>query len=221
MDKKLYKWFYDNIHSKYYDFMIQLFSLPFGGEKIFRTTLLKPIQFRSNEKILDMCCGTGGATLFISQKANRSAGIIGIDLSRGQLKRALNKNYGCPTFFAECDASCLSILNCMFDKVFITHAIHEMPRSERLQTLKEAKRVLKSNGELIILELDNPPNFFLRILIGFLFLYWLPGNFETVTRRDLMKHGLINEMAECGFAHVRKFPSYKGILQTAVGIKNT
>jgi len=86
-------------------------------------------------------------------------------------------------------------------------------------TLKEAKRVLKDNGEVIIFELDNPPSVWLRILIGTFFLYWLPGNFETPTRRDMLRCGLSNELKESGFVNVMKHSMYRGIFQTVIGTK--
>jgi ubiquinone/menaquinone biosynthesis C-methylase UbiE len=69
-----------------------------------------------------------------------------------------------------------------FDKVFITHAIHEMKRDERTATLEEARRVLKDGGTVAVLELDNPSSLFVRIIVGFWFFYWLPFNFERETQ---------------------------------------
>jgi len=74
-----------------------------------------------------------------------------------------------------------------FDKVFITHAIHEMPRAERLKALREALRVAKEGGEVIVLELDRPPSVPVRLLMGFWVFYWLPGNFETQTTVSSMR----------------------------------
>ncbi len=219
MNKKTYKWWYDNIESKFYDLMIKWIALPLGGETKFRKALLEPVSFGSGEKILEMCCGTGGATVFISQKAGNECEIIGMDLSCGQLKYAKKKKYSCPTEFIEGDVTDTGFDDDSFDKVFITHAIHEMYRESRLKTLQEARRLLKPEGQVVVLEIDNPPNMWLRLLIGFCFFYWLPGNFETPTRRDMFKHGLDNEVKESGFADVRKYSIYHGVFQTVTGEK--
>ena len=88
-----YRWFYDNIHSRYYDLMLQWCCFPFGGEKKVRRRLLDGIAFRSaGERTLDLGCGTGSATLAIAAKAGPRGRIVGLDLSAGQLRRANAKN---------------------------------------------------------------------------------------------------------------------------------
>lgn len=219
MNMKTYKWWYDNIESKFYDPMIKLISLPFGGEAKSRRALIEPVSFENGEKILEMCCGTGGATVFISEKAGDKCEIVGMDLSSGQLKYAGKKKYSCATRFVEGDVTSTEFDDGSFDKVFVTHAIHEMRRESRLETLQEARRVLKPGGQVIVLEIDNPPNVWLRLLIGFCFFYWLPGNFETPTRRDMFKHGVDNEVRESGFVNVRKYSLRHGVLQTVTAVK--
>lgn len=219
MKIKYYKWFYDNIHSRYYNLMVKWMLLPLGGEAKFRRVMIVPVTFQENEKILEMCCGTGGATIYISQKAGETTEIVGMDLSSGQLKNARKRTYNCKIQFIEGNVTQVPFLNNSFDKVFITHAIHEMPRDMRLKTLQEARRVLKDGGEAVVFELDDPPNIGLRLFIGFWFFYWLPGNFETATRRDMLKHGLSNEVKESGFANVIKHSIHHGILQTVIGTK--
>ncbi|MHC4328261.1 MAG: class I SAM-dependent methyltransferase [Planctomycetota bacterium] len=219
MNRKRYKWWYDHVESKFYDLLIWWLALPFGGEAKLRREILEPVSFGPGEKILEMCCGTGGATVFISEKAGAGCEIVGIDLSSGQLERAGRKKYSCPTQFVEGDVTDTAFDSDSFDKVFITHAIHEMYREDRLKTLKEARRVLKQKGQVIVLEIDNPPNVWVRLLFGFLAFYWLPGNFETPTRRDMFKRGLDNEVKESGFVDVKKYSIRHGVLQTVVGAK--
>ena len=227
LDKNSYKWFYDNIQSHYYNLAMKWCFLPFGGERRCRQELIKPIRFEPTDKILDMCCGTGGATFAIAQKAGSEAEIIGIDLSRGQIKIAqswLNKftsteNRFNNVNFIEGDATKTCFREGYFNKVFITHALHEMQREERLDTLREAKRILKENGRVIILEVDNPKNLFVRLFTGFWLFYWLPFNFETPTRRDMLKCGLENEIKEAGFQNIGKISSHQGVLQVVQGEK--
>lgn len=227
LSRKSYKWFYDNIQSRYYDLAMKWCFLPFGGERKCRQELIEPIGFEPKDKILDMCCGTGGATFAITQKAGEKAQIIGMDLSWGQIRIAhkwFNKltargNRFNNVKFIEGNVAKTGFRDGYFDKVFITHALHEMKEDERLDTLKEAKRILKEQGKLIVLEVDDPKNFFIRVFTGFWFFYWLPFNFETPTRRDMLRYGLENEVKEAGFRNIRKISSHQGILQLVEGEK--
>jgi demethylmenaquinone methyltransferase/2-methoxy-6-polyprenyl-1,4-benzoquinol methylase len=217
LNRKTYRWFYDHIHCRYYNLLTRWCFLPFGGEKKFREEMLTSIDFQSQDKILDMCCGTGNATFAIAKKAAKKAEIIGIDLSSGQINFARRKNYN--VYFMVMDAIRTGFKDCYFDKVFITHAIHEMSRKIRLDTLNEARRILKEKGRVIILELDNPKNLLIRLFIGFWFFYWLPFNFETPTRKDMLKQGLTNEVKEAGFRDIIKISKYKGVFQMVAGNK--
>lgn len=217
MERMIYKWWYDHIQSTFYNPLIKWLTIPFGGEANFRRVVITPISFNKNEKILDMCCGTGGATFYISEKAGETCEITGIDISTGQLKRACKRKYFCPTKFVKGDVEHTTFQDDMFDKVLITHAIHEMIRESRLATLREARRVLKPDGQVILLEIDDPHEVWVKLLFGFWAMYWLPGNFETKTRRDMFRHGLDHEVRECGFRDVRKYSFFRGVLQTVIG----
>ena len=81
------------------------------------------------------------------------------------------------------------------------------------------REAVKEKGKVIILELDNPESFLVRLFIGFWFFYWLPFNFETPTRRDMLKHGLANEAKESGFRNIRKTTKHKGVFQIVEGEK--
>jgi ubiquinone/menaquinone biosynthesis C-methylase UbiE len=217
--RKSYKWFYDNIHSRYYDLLMKYCFLPFGGEAKCREELLEPIDFSPGERILDMCCGTGGATLAIAGKAREASEIVGMDLSLGQLRRARKKRRLSRVRFVEADVASTGFEQGSFDKVFITHALHEMPRESRLEVLAEAKRILKERGRVIVLELDSPESSFVRLFAGLWLFYWLPFNLETSTRRDMLRHGLANEVREAGFRNVRKISKLRGVCQVVEGEK--
>jgi demethylmenaquinone methyltransferase/2-methoxy-6-polyprenyl-1,4-benzoquinol methylase len=217
--KKTYKWFYDNIHSVYYNLLMKYCFLPAGGEEKCRAELIDSIRFSPGDRILDMCCGTGGATFAIAEKVGGHAEIIGIDLSRGQIAAARKRNRFENLKFFEGDVVNTVFEEGFFDKVFITHALHEMVSQERLNTLLEARRVLKKEGRVIVLEVDNPQGFLRRIFVGMWLFYWLPLNFETPTRRDMFRRGLPNELKEAGFKNIMKTAKYHGVFQVVEGEK--
>ena len=131
-NKRIYRWFYNNIHSSYYNIMIKWCFLPLGGEKKCRDELISHVDFSESELILDMCCGTGGATSSILRTVSKDCQIIGIDLSSGQLRQASKRSDFRNVQFIEGDVSNSCFTDCIFDKVFITHALHEMTRDTRL-----------------------------------------------------------------------------------------
>ncbi len=220
MDRESYKWFYDHIQSRYYDLLMRWCFLPLGGETRCREELIAQVNLSPEEKILDMCCGTGGATFAIARKARKGCEIIGMDLSCGQIKVAKRKCRLSNIRFMEGDVTCTGFGDRYFDKVFIAYALHEMPRDVRFKTLTEARRILKEKGKLIILEIDNPKNILVRLFTALWLFYWLPFNFETPTRRDMLKYGLINEVRDAGFQNVRKISRYKGVFQIVEGEKS-
>jgi ubiquinone/menaquinone biosynthesis C-methylase UbiE len=217
--RKRYKWFYDHVHSKYYSLLLKWCALPFGGEKKLRERLIAPVAFSPGERILEMGCGTGGATALILMKAGQTSQVIGLDLSIGQLRVTKKRAELSQVHLVEADAARAPFHVASFDKVFITHAIHEIPRANRMEVLTEAKRVLKDSGEIVILELDHPRNLWIRLAVGLWFFYWLPFNFETRTRRDMLKHGVVEEVQEAGFRRVRKESKYRGVFQVVQGVK--
>jgi ubiquinone/menaquinone biosynthesis C-methylase UbiE len=117
------------------------------------------------------------------------------------------------------DASDTCFAEGHFDKVVIPHALHEMPRDTRLAVLKEARRVVKDKGTLVVFEMDTPPNLFRHLYIAFWWFYWLPFNPETPTRRDMLKHGVVEEVKEAGFRNVTKISMYNGTVQVVKGQK--
>ncbi len=218
VSRETYKWYYDKIACRYYDLLMRYCFLPFGGEKKCRDHLIEHIEFSPGERILDMCCGTGGATSAIARRAPEDCKIVGMDLSLGQITIARRRQF--PNIeFIQGDAAGTQFDDGCFDKVFVTHALHEMTRDVRLKVLAEARRILKPGGKAFVLELDTSESLFVRLFAGFWFFYWLPFNFETPTRRDMLKYGLANEVTEAGFNNVRKISKYRGILQIVQGEK--
>jgi demethylmenaquinone methyltransferase/2-methoxy-6-polyprenyl-1,4-benzoquinol methylase len=216
---RLYRWFYDNIQSRYYDPLVKWCFIPFGGENAFRREMLSPVDFTDDSTILDICCGTGGMTSLVPRIAGERAVIVGSDISIGQLKRARRKDKTKDLLLNAADAAKTPYRNDAFDKVLIPFALHEMIKSAREAVLREAYRVLRPGGEAIVLEMDNPDRLYLRVLLGWWLFYWLPFNPETPTRRDMLRHGIDNEMSNAGFVNVRKISKFKGTMQIVIGEK--
>jgi ubiquinone/menaquinone biosynthesis C-methylase UbiE len=217
--RERYKWFYDNLHSRYYDRLMKWCFLPFGGERRLREALIEEIAFAPGERILDMCCGTGGATVHLAARTGPEGEVVGMDLSAGQVAAARRRRRMPNARFVEGDVARTGFPDGSFDKVFITHALHEMRRELRVRVLAEAGRVLKEGGEAVALELGVPQGVLRRLFIAFWFFQWLPFNFEIPTLRDMLAHGLDREMEQAGLRDVRRRDKFHGVFQVVSGRK--
>lgn len=123
----------------------------------------------SREKILDLGCGSGRLLEILK---NRNINYFGIDGSKNLIEIA-KKNY--PAFkFQVADVLSLPFPNNSYDKIFSIRVLMHIPSEEfQLQFLKEAKRVLKTGGLLILTawylwRLRSKRNFLLMVKNAFL-----------------------------------------------------
>jgi len=98
------------------------------------------------EKVLDLGCGNGRYYKIVKEKG---VDYVGVDNSERLIKIAQEKYHGVK--FQTADALNLPFPNNYFDKVYSIAVLHQIPSEEfRLQFLREAKRVLKQEGLLIL-----------------------------------------------------------------------
>ncbi len=213
--RPFYKWFYDHVHSHDYDIVMRWVLWPFGGEEHFRREMMTSVDLTGARRVLDLCCGTGSSSRAIRSRADASAQVLGADLSLGQLRQAKRKRDLADVPLVEADATQIPFAAGCFDAVVIPHALHEMPRATRIAALRDARRVLRRAGRVFVLDLDDPPSLLLRLLLGLWLGYWLPYplNFENPTRRDMVRHGLLNELTQAGFGDAEKISKFRGTMQ--------
>jgi ubiquinone/menaquinone biosynthesis C-methylase UbiE len=142
--------------------MSELFdSLPDSYDKWFTTPIgklvkeselkliLKMLKPRSGELILDAGCGTG---VFTSGIIESGASVIGLDVSRPMLKKAIHKikhRFSCVC----ADMLHLPFENNTFDKAISITAI-EFIKDAR-QALGELERVTKPGGAIVVATLNS------------------------------------------------------------------
>jgi len=101
---------------------------------------------KEGDKILDLGCGNGRMLEFFNGK---NINYSGVDNSEGLIKIARDKHPGID--FQVADALKLPFPDNCFDKIISIAVLHHIPSSGfRRQFIKEAKRVLKPGGLLII-----------------------------------------------------------------------
>ena len=105
----------------------------------------------SNKIVLEIGCGTGNGSKLI-KKYFQTNKLYASDLDERMINIAKRKNTDDSITFEVQDATNLKYQNNSFDAVFDLGVIHHIPNWKNC--LKELKRVLKPNGQIIIEDLS-------------------------------------------------------------------
>lgn len=101
------------------------------------------------KKILEIGCGVGITTKLIALRFNK-AKIIALDYDKAQIDIAKKKQNVKNIRFIRGDAKSLKFKDNSFDVVFASLTFHHIPRYE--ESIREAYRVLKRGGKIIVVE---------------------------------------------------------------------
>jgi len=196
-----------------YDFLNKIMT--FGIDEVWRKKIYK-IAKESNPKIiLDLATGTADIAIELANIQN--AKIIGVDISKKMLnvgsKKILKKNLKSKIHLQLGDAENIDYPDKYFDVVTIGFGVRNF---ENLKVgLKEAFRVLKKNGKIIILETSVPKNLIIRFFYK-IFVRLFVTTLGKLFSKDKSAYNYLQKSAE-------KFPygsSFVSILET-VGFKNS
>ena len=169
-------------------------------ENTFKKALVEQSQIKAAHRVLDLACGTGTLTILL-KKAAPEAEIIGIDGDRKILESAKEKTRraGFEIRFDEGMSFDLPYADQSFDRVVSSLFFHHLTRENKLKSLREVFRVLKTEGELHIADWGLPANSATKF--GSYFIQMLDG-FETTG--DSFR-GLLPELIkETGFEQVEE-----------------
>ncbi len=128
-------------------------------------------------EILDVACGTGDFSIEIAKKTKIGSHITGVDLSSGMLeigkKKVNDLGLSEKIKLEQGDCEHLRFPEQSFDRVSAAFGVRNF---ENLETgLKEMRRVLKTGGKIVILELSVPDNKLLLALYKIYTLRLLPA----------------------------------------------
>jgi demethylmenaquinone methyltransferase/2-methoxy-6-polyprenyl-1,4-benzoquinol methylase len=110
---------------------------------------------RPDARVLDLCCGTGDMTRALLRL--RPAGgdpVTGADFSHAMLVRASAKDRRRSMRWLEADALCLPVRDASFDLVTAAFGFRNLANYDA--GLREIVRVLRSDGEVGILDFGEP-----------------------------------------------------------------
>lgn len=147
---------FDNISGNY-DGLNKVIS--FGTDAKWKQKILKMVTAQQPNSILDIATGTGDlAILFASTSAKE---IIGLDISQGMLeigkKKIATQNLESRIQMVLGDGENIPYTDNYFDVITVAYGVRNFENLEK--GLSEILRVLKPNGQLIILETSVPTKF--------------------------------------------------------------
>ncbi len=143
------------IISKAYDLLDMVYFKETGRNP--REVILNMIP-DSKVSVLDMCCGTLSNTIGIA-KAKPDIKVVGLDLSGDMLRVAKKKLHRqqIKNVSLKCaDATKTKIPSKSFDYIILGLVLHESSPGLIEGVLREARRLLKDDGNLIVLEWEPP-----------------------------------------------------------------
>jgi demethylmenaquinone methyltransferase/2-methoxy-6-polyprenyl-1,4-benzoquinol methylase len=143
-----------------YDFLNDLLSL--GRTKAWRRVVTSIIAPKPEMKILDIAAGTGSSSRPLVDKG---AEVTALDFSHGMIEqgRKQNKNIN----FVQGDALKLPFEDDAFDVTTISFGLRNTSNTDK--ALKEALRVTKDGGRIVVAEFSHPVNpIFKKIYLNYL-----------------------------------------------------
>jgi ubiquinone/menaquinone biosynthesis C-methylase UbiE len=124
-------------------------------EATFKRRLIQQANIQPHMKVLDLGCGTGTLTLMLKQ-AQPEANVTGLDGDPQVLDIARKRSVGVSIQWDEGLAASLPYPDSTFDSVVTSLVIHHLTTDDKRRAFKEIYRVLKSQGQLHVLDFGTP-----------------------------------------------------------------
>lgn len=205
-----------------YDKLNRILSLRI--DTIWRKNVIKLLKKQQPKTILDIATGT--ADLAIAMKEVQPSKIVGLDLSEEMLqvgrKKINNKQLDTLIEMVKGDSENLQFKDQSFDAITCAFGVRNFGNLQA--GLKEMCRVVKDNGQVIILEFSKPKNTFFQKIYYFYFFNVLPfvGNLLSGDNRAYTYlpesvnafpsgEAFANELKQAGFKSILCKPQTFGI----------
>ncbi|HOQ05456.1 MAG TPA: ubiquinone/menaquinone biosynthesis methyltransferase [Anaerohalosphaeraceae bacterium] len=155
-----------------YDLCNRLFS--FGLDRRWRRTAAALLNPQPQERILDLCCGTGEMAAALAH-LQPAAEIVGLDISPAMIEQAREKYAALSEQIRwhVADAVRTDLPSNSFDLITCAFGLRNIP--DIPAALKEMKRLLRPGGRIGILEFSLPKNKWVRGLFWMYLRHLMPA----------------------------------------------
>lgn len=150
--------------------------LTLNVDQIWRKKAVKLCNIKENDKVLDLCCGTGKMIELECRAVGENTTVIGLDFNSEMINvghKKLNKSLNNYKYnLIQGDARSLPFLDDSFHCITIAFGLRNVP--DKIKAISEMYRVLKPGGKVVCLELSKPEMPIFRNIYNLYFNFALP-----------------------------------------------
>ena len=204
--------------ARYYDAFLNLLSL--GRYSPFMKEVIKRMDIKPGQTILDLGSGTGRNDCFMAEKVASQGRIVGLDISDEMLGQGLKRccKYANISFRKQRIELPLTYKE-EFDKVFISFTLHGFEDKQKLGIVHNAHQALKPGGAFYILDYAEFDIRRLWFPIRWAFIRWecqLAAEFLKLDIKEMLRSQGFTDFEEEFFlkGHLRLLKAVKPLVST-------
>jgi demethylmenaquinone methyltransferase/2-methoxy-6-polyprenyl-1,4-benzoquinol methylase len=208
-----------------YDFITV--ALSYGQDRRWKRRLIALAGVTSNDRVLDVACGTGDLLFAAAPRAQQAVG-LDVTLRMLQLARVKARAARRPTAFVTGDMLALPFADGRFTVVTTGYGLRNVP--DLAKAVGEIRRVLQPGGRLLSLDFNRPANALVRnvylaylTIVGSalgLVLHRDPDTYRYIPesiRNYPGANGVAAILEQSGFGDVRVIPLLAGLMAIHTG----
>jgi ubiquinone/menaquinone biosynthesis C-methylase UbiE len=194
---------------RHYDKIVNLITL--GRTNTIHQQTLALAGLRAGDAVLDIGCGTGALVLEAKNVVGHNGTAVGLDIEPAMIEQATRRasRKHSQAIFEIASIEQIPYPDNTFDVAISSLMYHHLTESQKTEGLGELKRVLKSDGRLLVIDL-NPSR--RSILTS------LPGH-NQLDRQDYVRDEVTVQMQTAGFTGIKAGPHPYKPLSYAIGQK--